>query len=359
MIVHSPRLMKGLREDEDLIIHMHVLGLPSIAVNNSSAPGQGVAHATQCFTEANATSYRGNQFIWDKLRQCSARMRQSRTTYRSRGRFDMLTDLREIATIDHAPGHIQKIVQYEGLIAVASTVSDGMWGNSNRPLDHYNSGGALKVSMKGALHTLPAHMQRRKLRGREEVQHYSLNDIQFNTTVPGRLVSVGTDRKLQVWDCLGLQDNQELCPVRTVTYNCVMSAVLFKPREALLAMAVWDGNVYLYADAMSAPTKNRLRVAPVSNQEISGLSWGRDALSSMLFASTMTRYEQDFLGYHRAYDATTRQIVCEYKIDEAGEQLAVEESDRWYKTHHLDKAVQTRTQPMVVRCAYSRHAAHC
>lgn len=62
----------------------------------------------------------------------------------------MLTDLREIATIDHAPGHIQKIVQYEGLIAVASTVSDGMWGNSNRPLDHYNSGGALKVSMKGA-----------------------------------------------------------------------------------------------------------------------------------------------------------------------------------------------------------------
>lgn len=46
----------------------------------------------------------------------------------------------------------------------------------------------------------------------------------------------------------------------------------------------------------------------------------------MLFASTMTRYEQDFLGYHRAYDATTRQIVCEYKIDEAGEQLAVEES---------------------------------
>lgn len=79
----------------------------------------------------------------------------------------------------------------------------------------------------------------------------------------------------------------------------------------------------------------------------------------MLFASTMTRYEQDFLGYHRAYDATTRQIVCEYKIDEAGEQLAVEESGRWYKTHHLDKAVQTRTQPMVVRCAYSRHAAHC
>lgn len=93
MIVHSPRLMKyvvcictplmltsrrcllklvvdtdrGLREDEDLIIHMHVLGLPSIAVNNSSAPGQGVAHATQCFTEANATSYRGNQFIWDKV----------------------------------------------------------------------------------------------------------------------------------------------------------------------------------------------------------------------------------------------------------------------------------------------------
>lgn len=118
-------------------------------------------------------------------------------------------------------------------------------------------------------------------------------------------------------------------------------------------------NVYLYADAMSAPTKSRLRVAPVSNQEISGLLWGRDASSSMLFASTMTRYEQDFLGYHRAYDATTRQIVCEYKIDEAGEQLAVEESGRWYKTHHLDKAVQTRTQPMVVRCAYSRHAAHC
>lgn len=228
----------GLREDEDLIIHMHVLGLPSIAVNNSSAPGQGVAHATQCLTEANATSYRGNQFIWDKLRQCSARMRQSRTTYRSRGRFDMLTDLREI---DHAPGHIQKIVQYEGLIGVASTVSDGMWGNSNRPLDHYNSGGALKVSMKGALHTLPAHMQRRRLRGREEIQHYSLNDIQFNPTVPGRLVSVGTDRKLQVWDCLGLQDNRELSPVRTVTYSCAMGAVLFKPKEALLAMAGWDG----------------------------------------------------------------------------------------------------------------------
>lgn len=84
-------------------------------------------------------------------------------------------------------------------------------------------------------------MQRRRLRGREEIQHYSLNDIQFNPTVPGRLVSVGTDRKLQVWDCLGLQDNRELSPVRTVTYSCAMGAVLFKPKEALLAMAGWDG----------------------------------------------------------------------------------------------------------------------
>ncbi|EED78429.1 predicted protein [Postia placenta Mad-698-R] len=151
----------------------------------------------------------------------------------------------------------------------------------------------------------------------EEIQHYSLNDIQFNPTVFILMYSARQPGET------GVCGNR---PEAAVTYSCVMGAVLFKPKEALLAMAGWDGNVYLYADAMSAPTKSRLRVAPVSNQEISGLLWGRDASSSMLFASTMTRYEQDFLGYHRAYDATTRQIVCEYKIDEAGEQLAVEES---------------------------------
>ncbi|OSX67669.1 hypothetical protein POSPLADRAFT_1042865 [Postia placenta MAD-698-R-SB12] len=230
----------------------------------------------------------------------------------------MLTDLREIATIDHAPGR-----------------------NSNRPLDHYNSGGALKVSMKGASVKLK----------KEECTPCppTCNEEGYVVGSPTAAlwVQCSSSQKRHYWRWQAGTGNNHR------SLQCSRTHTGFR-------------NVYLYADAMSAPTKSRLRVAPVSNQEISGLLWGRDASSSMLFASTMTRYEQDFLGYHRAYDATTRQIVCEYKIDEAGEQLAVEESGRWYmstlaaqtelmfllrsryKTHHLDKAVQTRTQPMVV-----------
>ncbi|CCM00925.1 uncharacterized protein FIBRA_02972 [Fibroporia radiculosa] len=254
------------------------------------------------------------EFIWTQI--CSSH--SLIPVAKRNDTLSTLLSLQSTNTIPYAPGAIQKITQSGGLIAIASSVWNG--GMEDGEAGPYNSGGALKVLVEGECYILPAHEDQADMtQGRMMVL---ISITNFNPACPLTLVSAGTDRALQIWDCESVLDGKG--PQLMETSN-----ILFKPGEPLLAMGGWDGCIYLSPITLKTRGKACLYLAPEIEHEVADLAWGHSATSNLLFASScpiVSRMMDDYSGHHKAFDTLTDQVVCTFSVSESGEQIALNDA---------------------------------
>ncbi|KAI0963435.1 hypothetical protein AcW1_000514 [Taiwanofungus camphoratus] len=323
------------KQDAGLLSKMAALSVSASASNSrrhrrkqtGGQVCQGELSSLLLESDTDEVGYNGKPFIWTKCQSAFGLARIPRSIRHGlHDQFRVYRGLQPVISVSRASGSVNKIVQSNGVIAVASCPVDGLYSDDGLPLSPYNREGSLIIWHNNKDYVVHGHERRYGETGQDRLKYYTVNDVQFDPTVPTRLVSSGHDRMVRIWDCGGLERGARPRLRQTVSYDdCVPDMLLFKPGDSLLAILGSDGYVYLQQVKLSHTQKTGLPLAPNMDHSAEAMAWGRASKSHVLFASSAARDNEDGTGFHKAFDTIKCKLICEFDVKEKGSEMAVDE----------------------------------
>ncbi|KAH9043653.1 WD40-repeat-containing domain protein [Lactarius pseudohatsudake] len=226
-----------------------------------------------------------------------------------------------------AGGAINKIIQSPGCIAVSSAASGGQpdnQGAAEQPIvDPYNHEGTLQIwqENKGQSSTiLHGHCL---FEDQSPTYHkcYTVNSISFDPNQSQIMASAGNDCSVQLW-----LDDKKLVN-GYYKYPKAPYDVVYQEKDSLLAVTCANGSVYVHSTQSGLPFGDPidLHVTPLDvQQSVGSVVWGHGASADLLFASSEAQRENDYCGFHVAFDPDQRRCAYDFSVRESGDAMALD-----------------------------------
>jgi len=231
-------------------------------------------------------------------------------------------------------GPIAKVIQGpQVVIACASALTgdpDYTDSDNEQPVSVYNTeaGSALTVWNRGQLRRLKEHWRSRQTARYEPAKKfYTVNDVAFcpSTGSAPEFVSTGNDCTINLW---GMREGEFECVNAVATERAPLD-LRFKPGDTTLAVAIGDGTVSIFSSFEATTQKAdwkpyvshwSCKLPPATGV----MAWGAHSTSNLLFASTEPYDDDEFMGWHRAFDVHAQKTVIKLGVNEAGDDMAID-----------------------------------
>ncbi|KAF8074958.1 WD40-repeat-containing domain protein [Lyophyllum atratum] len=234
-----------------------------------------------------------------------------------------LQPMKLITSFKRAPGSINRIEQSGEWVAISSAATGGQSDVPGEELNPYNKEGGIMM-WNSDLHILPGHS--RKWDSDGQVKHYTVNDVKFDLDpTSSSAVSSGNDKTVHVWT----HDPDKNLYNRDCAWRCdsVPHDLAFKPGTSVLA--VGERKLVVYSDTTSTASVLTLSVCGKKTRTkniVGAIEWGRGPTSSYLFASSESdTRNNDFNGFHKAFDVNQGTMAYEFDAKGSGDEIAVTE----------------------------------
>lgn len=230
------------------------------------------------------------------------------------------------ASFAKAGGAINRVIQIPGCIAISSAASGGQPDiqGAAQPIDAYNHEGTLQVWQERKAQNstiLHGHCCFNQSEMPTCCKCYTVNSISFDPNQSEVMASAGNNGSVQLWlDGKKLADGHYMYP--KAPYD-----VVYRKEDSLLAVTCTDGSVYVHNTQPGLPFGDPicLHVTPLDvRQSVGSIVWGHGASADMLFASSESQRQNDYSGFHVAFDPDQRRCVYNFSAKGSGDAMALD-----------------------------------
>ncbi|KAF9069059.1 WD40-repeat-containing domain protein [Rhodocollybia butyracea] len=227
-------------------------------------------------------------------------------------------------------GAINKIVQYDGSVIVASATTGGQPDYQGETADPYNKAGSLVVWDKEEPYILSDHSRRAPF-----TKHYTVNDVAICPTADGKhvMISSSHDFKVKIWKratngryAVDVQPREFGRPyrIKSQQHQPPMDIAVKPGNDATFAVASRQVIIHSESDHHDEWNPRTLTLVPNSRARTGAMKWGSGPTEDILFASSESYNDEMRTGCHKGFDVEGDKVAFKFDLDEDGEALAVD-----------------------------------